>query len=369
MQPRLLKKRTDNAQKLFNASLDLLFVLTAEGGISAVNPAARAAIGCPDAEIIGSNLLEWIHPEDRACTETQLRKLAEGTDVVAYVNRLRTASGSFLQLEWNCRGLSESGSQLFASARDVTNFRRLRADLGASELMKSSLGQSMRLTTLGELLVSIVHELKQPMQVISSLTAACELENAQSKPTNGRIRKMLQDVRKAGIRAGEIMNRARRFVSSNQERSPVQLNQTIDDSVQLLAGEITRSQVSVVLDLSEDLAEVWGEPLMLQLVLVNLIRNACEAMRWQNDSRRELTISSMNDSERVEIRLTDTGPGMDDATHARLFEFQFTTKADGEGMGLHWAKKIIDGHHGQISCESRAGGGASFHITLPRKMA
>jgi signal transduction histidine kinase len=171
---------------------------------------------------------------------------------------------------------------------------------------------------------------------------------------------------KAGQRAAEIIDHLRSlYKKAPSQRQLLDLNQIIGEIVTLLRGEANLCAVSIRTELAAELPEVTADRVQLQQVLMNLMLNAIEAMR---ETGGVLTLKSrLNDEDRVQISVDDTGPGLPSGKEKQIFEAFFTTKVQGSGMGLAISLSIIESHGGRLWATSNSRRGAAFHFTLPTK--
>jgi signal transduction histidine kinase len=221
-----------------------------------------------------------------------------------------------------------------------------------------------RLTTMGNLLAGVAHELNNPLSVVAG-HAAMFLETAGDGPLRARAEKI-------AVASDRCVRIVKSFLAMARRRPPergsVSVNQVIRDVVDLLAYELQVSEVDVRLYLSTDVPLVWADEDQLHQVIVNLVANAHQAMCVAPAPRRlSLTTRYDGANERVFIEVADTGPGIPGGIQGRIFEPFFTTKSEGQGTGLGLAltRGIVDSHGGSIGVSSRPGEGACFRVELP----
>jgi C4-dicarboxylate-specific signal transduction histidine kinase len=238
----------------------------------------------------------------------------------------------------------------------------------ALQLTRGELARVARITTVGELTASIAHEVNQPLAAIVANADACVAWLGLQSPNLDEARKAANRAVEGATRASEVIKRIRSLINKTApERVPVQLNQIIEETLTVVAGQVLRSHVEVSLDLLPSLPEVLGDGIQLQQVILNLIVNGIEAMAATSDRRREMRIQSQFDADQhqIHISIQDTGIGVSAETMERLFEPFFTTRTQGIGMGLPISRSIIEAHGGRLWAESNAGHGSTFRFTLP----
>ncbi|MBL8481644.1 MAG: GHKL domain-containing protein, partial [Rhodocyclaceae bacterium] len=180
------------------------------------------------------------------------------------------------------------------------------------------------------------------------------------------LREALSKLSAQARRAGQIIRRVHDFVRRSEPKREIQaLGALVEDAVGLIDADARRRGIALTLDIAADLPQVLADRVMIEQVLVNLLRNAMDAMRDTAPAERALTVSARRDAEGVAVSVADHGCGIAPAVAERLFEAFFTTKRDGMGMGLNICRSIMELHHGKLWHEARAGGGTVFHLFLP----
>jgi signal transduction histidine kinase len=232
------------------------------------------------------------------------------------------------------------------------------------------LAHANRVATMGQLSASIAHEVSQPIAgTITNAQAALRLLDAEPLNVDG-FRRALERIVRDGNRAGEVVDRVRALVKKAPPRKDVvDVNEAILDIVRLTQGEVARHGVAVETRLAHDMPPVESDRVQLQQVMVNLIVNAAEAMSEAPEGPRHLVISTgRTASDEVVVAVQDSGPGIDPANLAGIFNAFHTTKPDGLGMGLSICRAIIEAHGGQLWATNEPDG-ALFRFTLPSRTA
>jgi signal transduction histidine kinase len=225
--------------------------------------------------------------------------------------------------------------------------------------------RTTRLTMMGELTASIAHEIKQPLAAIVTNSNFCLRELASRTPNLAKIREAILEVVNDGNRASTIISQIRGLLTRGApDRVPLDVNAVIRAVLAFVRYEIDQNNISVQMELAEDLPHVLGEEVHLQQVLINLIMNSIEAMRSTLDRPRELVIKSFKTPEGAHIQVQDSGPGLDTETGDGIFEPFFTTKPAGVGLGLSISRSVVESHGGRI-WYTQGSRGALFEFTLP----
>jgi NO-binding membrane sensor protein with MHYT domain/signal transduction histidine kinase len=231
---------------------------------------------------------------------------------------------------------------------------------------QADLAHVNRVTTMGELTVSLAHEVNQPIAAAVTNANTCMLWLAGDNPNIDEARAAAMRIVQDGTRASEIISRTRLlFKKGTPQRECVEMNELIREMIVLLRSEAVRYGISFRTELAADLPQVMGDRVQLQQVLMNLIVNSIDAMR-EVDGTRELAITSQQaESDRVLVSVSDTGVGFPSQQANEIFKAFFTTKAHGTGMGLSISRSIVESHGGRLWAVNNASSGATLHVTLP----
>jgi C4-dicarboxylate-specific signal transduction histidine kinase len=237
----------------------------------------------------------------------------------------------------------------------------------ALQAARTELARAARIATIGELTASIAHEVNQPLAAVVANADACVAWLSREKPDLAEARSAAERATQGATRASEVIARIRSLITkATPEKSRVQINRVIEQTVALAEGQAARNNVAIKLELSPDLLFVLCDSIQLQQVLLNLIVNGIEAMTSVTDRPRMLTLrTEPEDNGQVRVSVRDSGVGLNEEVMRRLFEPFFTTRAKGMGMGLSISRSIIEAHGGRLWAEPSGAGGASFQFTLP----
>ncbi len=224
-----------------------------------------------------------------------------------------------------------------------------------------------RTTTIGEMASGLAHELNQPLGAIANYAEGCLVALDHPQPVLEDVRAALEILLATTMRAGEIIKRVRRFVTRHELANELfDANRVVAEVEKLLEDEARRRTITVELVLAPELPNLWGDPVQVQQVLVNLLGNAFEAL-----AASELVVPTVviqtrrTDSGAVEFRVSDNGEGIRRENLGRVFDAYFSTRAGGMGMGLAISRTIVEAHQGRIAVESEPGVGTTFRFTLP----
>ena len=230
---------------------------------------------------------------------------------------------------------------------------------------QAELARVKRALDMGELVVTIAHEVNQPLTALVTNGNFCLRRLEGVTPNLDELRAAIAEMVNDGARASAVISRIRRLlVKGAPRRTELDINRIIQSVSILLRTELTRGHVSLRTKLTPDLPRVAGDQVQLQQVLINLIMNAVEAMRLSEERSRKLLIRSAKSTDGVLVQVQDSGPGIEPGLADRIFEPFFTTKPEGIGMGLSISHTIIESHGGHLSLASSSEG-ALFEFILP----
>jgi len=261
----------------------------------------------------------------------------------------------------------------FSETGSVIGFVVLTSDITQSkrdeELEKKhmlELAHTSRIITIGEMSSQLAHELSQPLTSIEAYSRACITLIEKDQTTEGEILNALENVSSQAIRAQEIMHELRNFVKKDDSRKCICVNDLIKSAIKLLQLEFQENDPAIELNLRGDLPEVFADRILIEQILINLIKNAIEAMRTLAVSERRLLIeSSKSQNDEVSVSVHDSGPGLSEYEINKIFEPFYTTKPEGMGMGLAITRSIIHSHGGELIVKQNSHGGTTFKFTLP----
>ena len=363
-----LDAREAHLRSILDTVLDATVVIEPNGAIVSFNAAAVRQFGYAEAEVIGRNvnilMPEPYHHEHDGYIH---RYLATGEKRIIGVDRVvvgRRKDGSTFPMKLAVGEMKSAGKTFFTGfIRDLTEREESAARL---QEIQGELARLARLNELGEMASTLAHELNQPLAAIANYTQGCvRLLRNMDDAVAVRMKEALEETARQSLRAGGIIRHLREFVMRGEtEKAPEDIRKLIEEAGALaLVGSRERG-VRSVFDFSPGVATVMVDRVQIQQVLINLMRNAMEAMR--DSERRELVIrTSSGDEGSVIIEVSDTGPGISDEIAARLFQPFVTSKPGGMGIGLSISRRIVEAHGGELSASRNAEGGATFRFSLP----
>jgi PAS domain S-box-containing protein len=313
-----------------------------------------------------------IHPEDRdrVRREVFLERPDEGSHFdVEFRIVLPDGAIKYVRSTGHpVRNISGDLLEYVGTSIDVTERKRTDEERERLRQAQADLARVNRVTTMGELTVSLAHEVNQPIAAAITNANTCMRWLAADTPNLEEARAAAMRIVNDGTRAAEIIKRVRLlFKKGSPERELVDLNEVVRDMIVLLCSEATRYSISVRTNLAADLPRVMGDRVQLQQVVMNLMINGIDAMKDVDETRELIVKSERGKDEQVLVSVSDTGVGLPQQQADQIFDAFFTTKSYGTGMGLRISHSIVESHGGRLWAAENSPRGASFYVTLPAK--
>ena len=365
-QQRLLLKSEDKYRDLIDLSPDAIFIVDSEGKYVSGNPAGLELVKCTELELSGMPIINTYLPEERGSFQLQFEKL--NTEAIIRFER------TFLRSDGTTVPVEVSASQVHHGyfqtvVRNISDRKRSEAALEKAEealrQAQADLAHVSRLTTMGELVASIAHEVNQPLGAIVTNGHACVRLLSREVPDLNKSLEVIERMISDGMRASEVIKRIRDLLhKSPAEKAPLNINETVQEVIAMVSSDVLRSKVDLRAELAAHLPPVKGDRIQLQQVILNLLLNARDAMSVTQP--RELLITTLkNKSGDVVVAVRDSGKGLDPKETERIFDPFFTTKPEGLGLGLSISRRIIEDHGGTLWAKPNEGKGATIQFTLP----
>ncbi|WP_439405369.1 sensor protein FixL [Bradyrhizobium sp. DASA03076] len=363
-----LRTRETHLRSILHTIPDAMIVIDGRGIIQLFSTAAERLFGWSEQEAIGQNVSILMPEPDRSRHDGYIARYRSTQDPhIIGIGRIVTGKrrdGTTFPMHLSIGEMQSGGEPYFTGfVRDLTEHQQTQARL---QELQSELVHVSRLSAMGEMASALAHELNQPLAAISNyMKGSRRLLAGSADPNLAKIESALDRASEQAVRAGQIIRRLRDFVARGESEKRVEsLSKLIEEAGALgLAGAREQNvQLRFSLDQNADL--VLADRVQIQQVLVNLFRNALEAMA--QSPRRELVVTNTRvGDDMIEIEVSDTGSGFQDDVIPNLFQTFFTTKETGMGVGLSISRSIIEAHGGRMWAESNASGGATFRFTLP----
>ena len=320
----------------------------------------------PATKITVQRVRDIIHPDDLPSFDSVIARGMSGVNV-NFAFRIVTSSGAVKYVRGVAHVIEQiEGRPMFVGAlQDVTESMVAEEALNRA---RSDLAHVARVTTLSTLTASIAHEVNQPLSGIITNAGTC-LRMLDANPPNVEgARETARRTIRDGNRASDVVSRLRALFSKKESSlESVDLNEATREVIMLARSELQRNRVVLQSELADGLPNVAGDRVQLQQVILNLLRNASDAMVDVHDRPRQLRVKTEQmDGDRVRLTVRDAGIGVDPQIVDKLFDAFYTTKSDGMGIGLSVSRSIIERHHGRLWAERNDGPGATFAFSVPR---
>jgi two-component system sensor kinase FixL len=365
---RTLREQAEHLRSILETVPDAIIVIDETGAIESFSPAAERLFGWAAAEVIGrdvSLLMPAPYRQEHDGYMQRYRRTGErriigiGRVVVGQRRDLST-----FPMELEIGEVKRAAGRAFTGfVRDLTESQQ--ADRRLQEL-QTELVHVARLSDMGQMASALAHELNQPLTaIINWVQAARRLLLAQLAEPPSKAMAFMDNAIEQANRAGQIIRQLRSFIERGDvERRSEDINRVVEEAAALALVGAKETGVRAVFNLAPQLPGAWIDKVQVQQVVINLVRNAVEAMAQM--PRRELTIATARaGDDLIAVSVADTGPGLPPEVTARLFQPFVTTKAKGMGVGLSISRSIIDNMGGRLTADPSPDGGMIFSFTLP----
>jgi two-component system sensor histidine kinase DctS len=340
-----------------------------EGRLVYVNKTMADMVGYLPEELVGLKppMPYWVPDVLAQSMSRHLRNMEGKAPREGYESRWQHRNGQLVDvMAFETPLVDANGKQIgwMASILNVTERKRMEE---RERKQMETMAHHARLTMLGEVASTLAHELNQPLSAIASYNAGVLNSLAHQPSVDPQIMKALQRMGEQAGHAGRIVRRIRDFLTRREPQlEACDLRQVIESGVGLLKRDLAQHKVALKVACEPGLPLVEADPILIEQVVVNLVRNASDALSKCTHDRQIRVVASMAGTGGfVRVSVIDNGPGLRGQTAATLFAPFFSTKADGMGMGLAICRSIVELHYGVLDAEEAPGGGASFSFSLP----
>jgi PAS domain S-box-containing protein len=307
-----------------------------------------------------------VHSDDQSLLEKMLESARHGASDLEWQYRLVMPDESIKYLHAVAHATRDQDGQLeyIAAVQDVTARQTSEEALAKA---RSDLAKFARVTSLGVLTASIAHEVNQPLSGIITNAGTCLRMLDANPPNLDGARETARRTIRDGNRASDVITRLRALFSKEElTLESLDLNEVTQEVVALSLSDLQRNRVALESELADDLPPITGDRVQLQQVILNLLRNASDAMGDVHDRPRRLLVRTQREAkDRVRVSVRDAGVGVDPQGMNKLLEAFYTTKRDGMGLGLSVSRSIIERHRGRLWAEPNDGPGATFTFSVP----
>jgi len=318
-----------------------------------------------ESKVTVQRIRDIIHPDDLPSFDSVIARGMSGVNV-DFAFRIVTARGAVKHV----RGIAHVVEQVEGRPMFVGALQDVTESMVAEEALnkaRSELAHVSRITTVSALTASIAHEVNQPLAAIITNASTCLRMLNRDPPNIDGARETIRRAARDGNRASEVIARLRvLFTKREFTLESVDLSQATREVLALSMSDLRRSRVILQAELADDVPPVTGDRVQLQQVILNLLRNASDAMADVHDRSRDLLVKTeREDGNRVRVIVRDAGVGLSSQSIDQLFDAFYTTKSGGMGIGLSVSRSIIETHHGRLWAAPNDGPGATFGFSIP----
>jgi PAS domain S-box-containing protein len=365
-----LQEREAKIRRLVDANIVGVLISNLDGQILEANDAFLQMVRYTRDDL-ASGRLRWTQltpPEWQALSERAVAQLRASGTCEIFEKEYFRSDGSRVPVLVTATLIAETRSESLAFVLDLTERKRAEEERERLRQAQAELAYMSRVITVGELAASLAHEIKQPIAAAVLNAKTCVRWLQRDSPDIREANEAASRTVKDATRAADIIDRVRSLYSRGApQRSPVDLNEIIEEMVVLLNDTSNRHSIAIRSELGHSLPKVTADRVQLQQVLMNLMLNGIEAMK---DLGGELTVTSKRTEDgQLLISVSDSGVGFPIEQSERIFEAFFTTKPQGTGLGLSISRTIVESHGGRLWASANTGRGVTFHFTLPREAA
>lgn len=353
---------------LLEAAVDAIIVIDEGGKIAQFNAAAEQLFGYSDDEIKGQPIETLMPDPYRSEHAAYMRRYLDGGEphiigIGREVEALKR-NGETFPISLSVGEARRPHRHFVGIIRDLSEVRAAERERHALETRLAQVG---RFSLMGEMAAGIAHEINQPLSAIANYSQAARRLLASATPNRAQLEKACHGISEQAHRAGHVIENLRGFIRKQDTRKvPIDLNDVVRDALSLALSDTNSAGIRLTTQYANDLPKVEGNTVQLQQVLLNLTRNAVDAMR---DALRKdegiLIQTRLGAVDRVELCVTDHGPGISSQLDQAIFHPFVTTKPEGLGVGLAISQTIVRAHGGELTYANNPGCGATFTVSLP----
>jgi two-component system sensor kinase FixL len=365
-----VERERDRAKRYLEAAQTILVGLDPAHRITLINRKGCEVLGLEEEALLGSDWFDGLVAAEhrgtgRAEFDALLERVPRQPHYCEY--SVVTRGGATRLIAWRCVVVEDNlgaVSGVLCSGDDVTEIRRADEEMRES---RERIIKVSRLATMGEMAGGISHELNQPLAAIANYAQAARRLLVLPDADPADLQEALGQITDQAIRAGDIIRRLRGMVRDRESaREPCDLNEVITEMTPLVQADARGNDVRLVLELSNELPRVILDRIQMQQVLLNLLRNAIDALRGIPPERRQVVVrTAQNIPTAVQFEVIDNGPGVPEALRHQLFQRFVSSKDGGLGLGLAISRSIVEAHRGRLEYEPTVPQGATLRVTLP----
>jgi two-component system sensor kinase FixL len=358
------------AERYLQIAKAIIIGLDRDGNVNLINHRGCEILGYTEKEILGRNWFETVLPdESRDAVFEVFQKIIAGeiAPLEKYENEILTKNGEVRYIDWNNSTEKDPKGVIvgtLSSGQDITERKRAEED---SQRYHQDMAHVMRLSTMGEMATGMAHELNQPLTaLVSYCGTAASLVNSLPSPQR-QLSEILGRATEQAHRAGDIIRHLREFVSKEDNSKVVfEPDLAIQDVIMFLKWEVQKSGIQLDLRQGCQGCKIMANKIQIEQVIVNLVRNSLEALEHAKIVGGRIVIQTcLLPNDKIEVIVTDNGPGIDAEMGGKIFDQFHTSKESGMGIGLSLSRSIIEAHGGSLWVDENHKNGALFGFELP----
>jgi two-component system sensor kinase FixL len=356
-------------QRYLQISKAMIVGLDCDGNVNLINRRGCEILGYDENELLGRHWFKTVVPENiRDDVYNDFRRIVSGEiePLRWYENTVQTKSGTIRYIDWNNDIEKNHKGRIvgtLSSGQDITEHKLAEAN---AQRQQREIAHIMRLSTMGEMATAIAHELNQPLSAIAHYCEAAGTLVKSAPDSPQMLSEIVENALSQAHRAGDIIRHIREFVGNNDQALEIfELDSVIVDAIKLLKWEIQEYGVAVQFNPGGQKSKVNANKIQIEQVVINLLQNSLQAIGKNNPQGKIIIKTRLVDNHRIEVTVTDNGPGVPSALADTIFlQFQ-TSKKEGMGIGLSLSRTIIEAHGGTLWLDKEFKDGASFGFVLP----
>jgi two-component system, LuxR family, sensor kinase FixL len=363
---RVLEEREAHLRSIFDTAPEAMIVINAEGVVQSYGLSAERMFGWRASEVLGHNISMLMPEPFRTQHDGYLQRyLTTGEKRIIGIGRIVVGvrkNGSTFPMELAVGEVGAGATRMFTGfVRDLTERQQSEARL---QELQAEVVHISRLSAMGEMASALAHELNQPLSAIANYLNGARKLIGRGGESEAKVIAAVEKASEQAIRAGDIIRRLRDFLARGEgERAVESLARLVHEACGLALVGAKESGVEISYSMDPHRDRVIVDRVQIQQVIVNLVRNALDAMQSQGEGH--IDVSTRIDGTMATVSVVDTGPGVDEVAAQRLFQPFVTTKANGMGVGLSICRTIVEAHGGKIWTEPNSPTGAIFRFTVP----
>jgi two-component system sensor kinase FixL len=350
---------------ILNTARDGVLTIDAHGSIQSINPAVERLFSRPSHRLIGHHVCELVERVPDLLHRLKLAAHSPPSEAGCWELDARRADGSTFPIEFSAGRFDLLGAEHYTIViRDITSRRK---DEARYREHQAELAHVARISLAGEMAAGLAHELSQPLTAITAYGRGCLRLLTAPMTEPELLHEGITEVVQQAERAGDVLDRLREFVRGGENRRALsEVGPLIDAAVSLIRMEAMQQQVEIEARIDPGLPAVLADRVQIEQVLLNLLRNAMDAMEAVNSKPRSVIVEARrNNKHAIEISVADSGPGVAAEVEDTIFEPFITTKPLGMGMGLSISRAIVESHGGSLRMSPSIRSGAIFIFDLP----